>query len=199
MPAGPWIVWVLSTEIEAARYYAELSKDYTLRKLEQQRSRFADGLRLSNIVNGHVARLVVARVLRDQGISNVCDDSPHTETKRFCIQTAAGWLVQTRFVGNQKNYLYLFEDVGSFERRPHHFYVALTSRDDLSTMEMLGYATSDEMAQREACDFGQQVANRYTPLSDLHPIEDLVSLLRSTPVGDELRPHHDAGDPRTRL
>jgi hypothetical protein len=95
-------VWVLSTEIEAARYYAELSKDYTLRKLEQQRSRFADGLRLSNIVNGHAARLVVARVLRDQGISNVCDDSPHTETKRFCIQTAAGWLVQTRFVGNQK-------------------------------------------------------------------------------------------------
>jgi len=199
MTAGGWVVWVLGTEIAAARRYARLSQDCTLRKLEQHKSRYSDGLRRSSIVAGHVARLVVARVLRDQGIPSVCEDSPHTEAKRFCIQTAAGWLAQTRYVSNQKNYRNLLEDVRSFERRPHHFYVAVTSRDDLSTMEILGYATRDEMAQREALDLGQGVLDRYTPLSHLHSFEDLVSLLRSTPVGNKLRPHHDAGDPRTGL
>jgi len=70
-------VAVLAEELAAAHEYAKRSEDHTCRKLEFQRSRYSN--RERNIVVGRVARDVVARVLRQAGISTDFEDSPPTQ------------------------------------------------------------------------------------------------------------------------
>ena len=181
MRAMPWWVAILSTEREAAEQYAGLSKEHTFRKLEQQRSRYSEPRRHSNIKLGRLARDVLARLFREHGIRCECDDSPHTEAAKYCIATHRGWLVQTRFIRNRPTYRNLLDDVPSFERRPHDFYVAMTSRDDLETMEILGYASREEMMERQPRDFGQGMRNYYVPLNRCHPLEELITTLLSKP------------------
>jgi hypothetical protein len=172
-------VAILPDELSVAQRYADLSEPHTQRKLELQRSRHAGQLRLSNIVCGRVSRAIVARTLTDRGVPCRCDDSPATDAARYCIETESGLLVQVRFATNRPNYTKLLEDVRSFEFRPHHFYVGVTTRDGFASLTILGYATRDEMSQRPPIDLGHGVLNRYVALSALHPFAELVEVLRA--------------------
>lgn len=173
---------VAAADIESAKGYAKLSTNYTQKKLEQQQSKFSGTRRLENIEVGRIARDVVIRFLNDRGIFASHEDSSHTESTHFCIVAADGLFIQTRFIGNKPNYKYLLEDTRSFEQRHHDFYIAVTSRDNLKTIEILGYATREEMTKWAPKEFGQGVLNRYVPLSNLHPIEELWEILRSSAV-----------------
>jgi hypothetical protein len=172
-------VGILAEEIRSAQRYAGLSIDHTFRKLEQQQSRFAGSTRQRNIIVGRVARDVVARVLRDHAIRTTCEETPPTEWKHYSLVTSGGVFLQVRFIGNRPNYTNLLEDLRSFHRRHHDFYIATTSRDELETLEIIGYASRDELEQRKPRDFTQGVLNRYVPLARLHPFDELVQELRS--------------------
>ncbi len=182
-----WTVPILPADIEDARSYAERSSNHTLRKLEHQQSRYSNIQR--NIFVGRVARNVVARALLDAGIPSQFEDTPPTKWKSYSIATCNGYFVQPRFIGDYPRHKMLPEDVGSFEKRPHHFYVATTSEQlrnpdslDHATrpeMNILGYATRSEMEERRARSFGQGVLNRYVPLKRLHAFVELIKLLRS--------------------
>lgn len=174
-----WTVPVLPVELEDARSYAERSRNHTLRKLEHQQSRYSDIKR--NIVVGRVARNVVARVLRDADIPCYFEDSPSTQWKGYSIVTSGGHFIQPRFIGDYPRHKNLPEDVRSFERRPHDFYVAATSSDELCNLDILGYATRRELEERRPISFGHGVLNRYVPLDGLHPFAELIRLLRSSP------------------
>jgi len=170
---------IFPEEVRSAQRYAGLSLDHTFRKLEQQESRLAGNLRQRNIVVGRVARDVIARVLRDNSIMTTCEETSPTQWKRYCLVTADGVFLQVRFIANRRNYTNLLEDLRSFHRRPHDFYIATTSRDELATLEVIGYASRDELEQRKPRDFAQGVLNRYVPLARLHPFGDLVQELHS--------------------
>jgi hypothetical protein len=178
MTTAGWTIQILEEEIAAAGHYAQLSRNYTQKKLEQQQSSYSDGSMHSNIVCGRVARDAIARVLREQGVTCSCEDSPHTQATRYCIITSDGVLIQTRFIASRPNYKNLLEDQKSFEQRPHDYYVAITSRDGLNTLEILGYTTREGLSERKYKDFGQGVLNRYVPLSRLQGFDELVAMLR---------------------
>ena len=174
---GKWTVPILPVDLEDAHSYAERSRNHTKRKLEHQQSRYSDTKR--KIVVGRVARNVVARALRDAGVSCHFEETPATRAKHYSILTSDGHFIQPRFIGDyprHKNYL---EDVGSFETRPHEFYVATVSLDDLCDLDILGYATRDELGERRPRPFGHGVLNRYVPLDQLHPFAELIGLLSS--------------------
>jgi hypothetical protein len=172
-------VTILPEEIESARRYSGLSLDHTRKKLEQQQSRHSVRLNRHNIIVGRVARDVLGRVLGDRGIPTTCEESSPREWKHFCLATTAGIFLQVRYISNRPNYVNLLEDVHSFNRRPHDFYIATTSKDELQTLEIIGYATRDEMERHWPRDFGQAIFNRYAPLAVLHPFEELVNELLS--------------------
>jgi len=176
---GKWTVPVLSIDVEDAHSYAEGSRDHTQRKLEHQQSRYSDIKR--NIVVGRVARNVVARVLQEASIPCPFEETPATRSKSYSIVTANGHFIQPRFIGDYPRHKNFLEDVGSFERRPHEFYVATVSLDDLRNMDILGYATRGELEERKPRGFGHGVLNCYVPLDRLHPFPELIELLRADP------------------
>ena len=170
---------VLQEEVRQARDYARRASPYTLRKLDCQRSKFVTEENLDKQINFRVARAVVSRLLLRSGIENVCDDSCHTDTTSFCIRTAHGALIQVRFITDNPNYRRLPEDVDSFTRRRHDFYVATTSSNQLQTIRIHGFATRTELSRLEPIDFGQGIMNRYVPLTELHPMPQLLVILKS--------------------
>ena len=181
MTMEKWTVPILPVDIEDAHSYAERSRDHTQRKLEHQQSRYSDMKR--NIVVGRVARNVVARALRDARVPCDFEETPATRAKHYSIVTSDGHFVQPRFIGDYPRHRNLLEDVGSFERRPHEFYVATVSLDDLRNLDILGYATRGELGERKPRPFRHGVLNRYVPLDQLHPFAELVEILRSAARG----------------
>jgi len=178
---GVMQVAVLPEEIADALWYAEAAEPHTLKKLDCQRSKFSHKTEMNHL--GHrIARSVVSRVLREHGIDNECDMSPHTVTTEFCIRTPAGAGIQVRFIRDRPNYRRLPEDVYSFKRRPHDFYVAVTSSDDLNAMasiRILGFATRAELGRYPPTDFGQGIRNQWVWISSLRDISELLAVLRS--------------------
>lgn len=169
---------VLQEEIDEARDYARRASPYTLKKLDRQRPKVAGRQNAENQVNFRVARAVVSRLLIQSGIVNVCDDSSHTDTTSFCIRTVHGALIQVRFITDRPNYLNLLEDIHSFTRRPHDLYVATTSSNQLRSIRIHGFATRTELSRLKPKDFGQAVMNRYVPLTQLHPMPQLLVILK---------------------
>jgi hypothetical protein len=170
-------VAVLPQELEAGCDYATRSKGHTLRKLEFQQSQYSNLER--NIIVGRVARDVIARVLGEADIKCRFEDTPPTQWKSFSIATLSGRFIQPRSIGDYPRHTKLPDDVRSFEKRPHEFYVAVTSRDKLVTLDVLGWATRHEMGERKPISFGYGVLNRYVPLDRLHPFAELMQLLQS--------------------
>jgi len=172
-------VSVQQDDLRQGAGYAHASEPFTHRKLDQQKSRHARAPNLARITAHRVARSVVARVLSDSGIPCICDESDHTQTTEFCIRVDSGHYIQVRFISNRPNYRKLLEDVWSFNHRPHHYYVATTSRDELQSLDMLGYATRAEMAERVPVSHGQGRSSYYVYLTDLHPFGQLVTALHA--------------------
>jgi hypothetical protein len=170
-------VQLLPADLEDAGSYAHLSRDHTQRKLEHQQSRYSDLER--NIRVGRAARNGVARALRDAGIACDFESTPATRWKSYSIVTSDGHFIQPRFIGDYPRHKLLPEDVGSFETRPHDFYVATASSDGLRTLDILGYATRREMEERRPKSLGHGKDNRYVPLNRLHPFQELIAWLRS--------------------
>jgi hypothetical protein len=159
--------------------YAGLPLEYPFRKLEQQQSRFAGNARQRNTMVGRVARDVVSRVLRDTGIATTCEETSPTEWRHDCLATLEGVFLQVRFIGDRPNYTNLLEDLQSSNYRHHDFYIATTSRDEVETIEIVGYATRDELERLKPRGFGQGAFNRRVRLARLHPFDELVVEINS--------------------
>ncbi len=172
-----WTVELLVTDLDDADSYARRSRNNTHRKLEHQQSRYSDIER--NIRVGRAARNGIARALGEAGIDCSFENTPDTRWKSYSILTSDGHFIQPRFIGDYPRHKLLPEDVGSFEKRPHDFYVAAASSDGLRTLNILGYATRNEMEEHRPKPLGQGVLNRCVPLDHLHPFRELIAWLRS--------------------
>jgi hypothetical protein len=179
MTADLWLIPIPEHERAEAWAYADASLPHTQRKLEQQQSVYAPNANRARIASFRAARSAVARSLREHGVPCQCDESSHRDKAQYCIRARSGHLVQVRFITDRPNYRKLLEEVWSFEKRPHDFYVATTSRDDLETLVVLGYATRAEMQGRRPVSHGQGRASYYVYLTDLRPFRELAELLQS--------------------
>jgi len=178
MTADLWLIPIPERERAEAWAYADASLPHTQRKLEQQ-SVYARDANRTRIASFRAARSAVARSLREHGVPCQCDESSHRDNTQYCIRARSGHLVQVRFITDRPNYRKLLEEVWSFQSRPHDFYVATKSRDNLETLAVLGYATRAEMERRQPVSHSQGRRSYYVHLAQLRPFAELAELLQS--------------------